>query len=65
MGRTGVGLAMALVMLERMTASDAVKHVRAKRRGSVQTFKQEDGVAAFAAFWLQRQAERTSSNNND
>ena len=49
MGRTGTVLASLLVWKEGLTAEDAIKKVRSLRRGSVQTFKQEDGVKAWAA----------------
>lgn len=58
MGRTGTVLAMLLVMLHKMSAADAIRCVRSQRRGSVQTFKQEDGVEQFAKYLeARRQAE--------
>ena len=51
MGRTGTVLASLLVWRDRLTAKEAIKGVRSLRRGSVQTFKQEDGVTAWED-WL-------------
>ena len=48
MGRTGTVLACLLVWRDKVTAAEAVKKVRELRKGSVQTFKQEDGVKAWA-----------------
>ncbi len=50
MGRTGTVLASILVWKYGLSADEAIRIVRAKRRGSVQTFKQEDGVKAWAEF---------------
>ena len=47
MGRTGTLLACLLVHYYHFSASEAVKYVREKRRGSVQTYKQEDFVIEF------------------
>lgn len=47
MGRTGTLLACMLVHRRGFSAKDAIAHVRKCRRGSVQTYKQEDGVRVF------------------
>ena len=49
MGRTGTVLASLLVWRNGLSADDAIRQVRTLRRGSVQTYKQEDGVRAWAA----------------
>ncbi len=49
MGRTGTLLACMLVRHRGLSAAEAIAHVRAARRGSVQTYKQEDGVKQYAA----------------
>ncbi len=48
MGRTGTVLA-AMILCEDLTlsADAAIKKIRGLRRGSVQTYKQEDGVRAW------------------
>lgn len=50
MGRTGTVLACLLVYYCHLSAAEAVKLVREKRRGSVQTYKQEDFVKDFEKF---------------
>ena len=50
MGRTGTVLASLLVWKYKLTANDAIKQVRALRKGSVQTYKQEEGVRAWAEY---------------
>jgi atypical dual specificity phosphatase len=53
MGRTGTVLACLLVSMRNYTARDAIQHVRKKRRGSVQTYKQEDFIKEFEALCSQ------------
>lgn len=50
MGRTGTVLASLLVTKEGLTACEAIAKIRVLRRGSVQTYKQEDGVKKWAAL---------------
>lgn len=47
MGRTGTVLACIMVLKYDLSAEDAIKLLRGKRKGSIQTFKQEDGVREF------------------
>eukprot|EP00009_Paramoeba_aestuarina_P006855 CAMPEP_0201517252 /NCGR_PEP_ID=MMETSP0161_2-20130828/8407_1 /ASSEMBLY_ACC=CAM_ASM_000251 /TAXON_ID=180227 /ORGANISM="Neoparamoeba aestuarina, Strain SoJaBio B1-5/56/2" /LENGTH=183 /DNA_ID=CAMNT_0047914697 /DNA_START=314 /DNA_END=865 /DNA_ORIENTATION=- len=49
MGRTGTMLASYLIR-EGMPAQDAIKKLRKERKGSIQTFKQEDGLKAYQAY---------------
>ena len=48
MGRTGTVLA-AMIMCDdpALSADEAIAKIRKLRRGSVQTYKQEDGVRAW------------------
>ncbi|KAK8774840.1 hypothetical protein V5799_010627 [Amblyomma americanum] len=52
LGRTGVLVASYLVFALRCRPNDAVRFVRLKRRGSVQTQSQIDCVQKFAQFVL-------------
>lgn len=47
MGRTGTVLAVLIALTEGRTSAAAVAHVRALRRGSVQTYKQERFIEEF------------------
>jgi atypical dual specificity phosphatase len=49
MGRTGTVLASLLVWKRGLSAAEAIRQVRFLRKGSVQTYKQEEGVVAWAA----------------
>ena len=57
MGRTGTVLACLLVYYYGLSAKEAVAFVRGKRRGSVQTYKQEDFVGEFERFLLEYSEE--------
>lgn len=50
MGRTGTVLASLLVWRDGLSAQNAIKTLRTKRRGSVQTFKQEDGIKNWEKY---------------
>lgn len=50
MGRTGTVLASLLVWKHGLIATEAIAKVRKLRRGSVQTYKQEDGVTAWEHY---------------
>lgn len=52
LGRTGVLIACYLVFSLRVTANDAIRYVRLKRPGSVQTRGQIICVRLFAQFIL-------------
>jgi atypical dual specificity phosphatase len=47
MGRTGTVLAAWLVYKHKIPANEAIETLRSKRKGSVQTFRQEDGIKEF------------------
>ena len=49
MGRTGTVLASLLVWKHGLSAAAAIRKVRALRKRSVQTYKQEEGVATWAS----------------
>ena len=48
LGRTGTILACYLIKYEKMSAEDAIQHVREKRRGSIQSFVQEELIFQYA-----------------
>ena len=48
MGRTGTILACYLIKYEKMSADDAIRHVREKRHGSIQSFVQEEIIFQYA-----------------
>ncbi len=48
MGRTGTILACYLIKYEKMTAENAIQHVREKRHGSIQSFVQEEMIFQYA-----------------
>lgn len=50
MGRTGTVLASLLVWRDGLSSNNAIKTLRTLRRGSVQTFKQEDGVKNWEKY---------------
>ncbi len=52
LGRTGVLIACYLVYYLRVRANDALRYLRLKRPGSVQTRRQIDCVKEFEAFFL-------------
>ena len=47
LGRTGTILACYLIKYEKMSAEDAIEHVREKRHGSIQSFVQEEIIFQF------------------
>ena len=47
-GRTGTMLASYLVAKEGCSAEQAIIETRKRRRGSIETYEQEDAVKAFA-----------------
>ena len=47
MGRTGTILACYLIKYEKMSAEDAIQHVREKRHGSIQSFVQEEIIFQY------------------
>lgn len=49
-GRTGTLLAALLVSLTGSSAREAINLVRSMRKGSVQTFKQEDGILLWEQY---------------
>ena len=48
LGRTGTILACYLIKYEKMSAEDAIQHVRKKRHGSIQSFVQEEMIFQYA-----------------
>ena len=52
LGRTGVLMACYLVYFMRVRSNDAIRYVRLKRPGSVQTRRQIDCVKEFEAYFL-------------
>tara|TARA_B100000530_G_scaffold59261_1_gene34233 strand:- start:53 stop:547 length:495 start_codon:yes stop_codon:yes gene_type:complete len=48
LGRTGTILACYLIKYEKMSAEDAIQHVREKRHGSIQSFVQEEIIFQYA-----------------
>ena len=48
LGRTGTILACYLIKYEKMSANDAIHHVREKRHGSIQSFVQEEMIFQYA-----------------
>ena len=48
LGRTGTILACYLIKYEKMSAEDAIHHVREKRHGSIQSFVQEELIFQYA-----------------
>ena len=47
LGRTGTILACYLIKYEKMSAEDAITHVREKRHGSIQSFVQEEMIFQY------------------
>jgi len=47
LGRTGTILACYLIKYEKMSAEDAIQHVREKRHGSIQSFVQEEMIFQY------------------
>ena len=43
-----INLACYLIKYEKMSAEDAIQHVREKRRGSIQSFVQEELIFQYA-----------------
>ena len=48
LGRTGTILACYLIKYQKMSAEDAIQHVRKKRHGSIQSFVQEELIFQYA-----------------
>ena len=48
MGRTGTLLACYLIKYRKMSAENAIQHVREKRHGSIQSFVQEEIIFQYA-----------------
>ena len=48
LGRTGTILACYLIKYEKMSAEDAIQHVREKRHGSIQSYVQEEMIFQYA-----------------
>ena len=48
LGRTGTILACYLIKYEKMSAEDAIQHVREQRHGSIQSFVQEEMIFQYA-----------------
>ena len=48
LGRTGTILACYLIKYQKMSAEDAIQHVREKRHGSIQSFVQEELIFQYA-----------------
>ena len=48
LGRTGTILACYLIKYEKMSAEDAIQHVREKRHGSIQSLVQEEMIFQYA-----------------
>ena len=65
MGRTGTMLAAYLIAHQMYTAEKAIKKLRKLRKGSIQTFKQEDGLRAYEQWLLdKRQAKETEEHKS-
>ena len=47
LGRTGTILACYLIKYEKMSAENAIRHVREKRHGSIQSFVQEEMIFQY------------------
>ena len=47
LGRTGTILACYLIKYEKLSAEDAIRHVREKRHGSIQSFVQEEMIFQY------------------
>ena len=47
LGRTGTILACYLIKYEKMSAVDAIQHIREKRHGSIQSFVQEEMIFQY------------------
>ena len=52
LGRTGTVLACYLIKYEKMSAEDAIQHVREKRHGSIQSFVQEELIFQYGKTLL-------------
>ena len=52
LGRTGTILACYLIKYEKMSAEDAIQHVREKRHGSIQSFVQEELIFQYGKTLL-------------
>jgi atypical dual specificity phosphatase len=52
LGRTGTILACYLINYEKMSAVDAIQHVREKRYGSIQSLVQEEMIFQYENFLL-------------
>ena len=52
LGRTGTILACYLIKYEKMSAVDAIQHVREKRYGSIQSLVQEEMIFQYENFLL-------------
>jgi len=48
MGRTGTILACYMIKYAKMSAEDAIQHIREKRHGSIQSFVQEEIIFQYA-----------------
>ncbi len=48
MGRTGTILACYMIKYQKMSAEDAIQHIREKRHGSIQSFVQEEMIYQYA-----------------
>ena len=48
MGRTGTILACYMIIYQKMSAEDAIQHIREKRHGSIQSFVQEEMIYQYA-----------------
>ena len=48
MGRTGTILACYMIKYQKMSAEDAIQHIREKRHGSIQSFVQEEMIFQYA-----------------
>ena len=47
MGRTGTILACYMIKYQKMSAEDAIQHIREKRHGSIQSFVQEEMIFQY------------------
>ena len=52
LGRTGTILACYLIKYKKMSAEDAIQHVREKRHGSIQSFVQEELIFQYGKTLL-------------
>ena len=48
LGRTGTILACYMIKYQKMSAEDAIQHIREKRHGSIQSFVQEEMIFQYA-----------------